>query len=155
VRAIDRFYQLGYKGAYWMMRGYWAVRRPDTHGALVAVWHGGRVLLARNSYHRYYCFPGGYVRSGETSRQAARRELAEEVGVAVPEERLALGHEVTHEWESKHDHVEIFEIDLAERPTIEVDNREVIAADFIEPNGALELELFPPVREYLLRKRAN
>src|SRR5262245_32439384 len=37
LAMLDAFYRLAYNGAYRLMRVYWAVRRPDTHGALVAV----------------------------------------------------------------------------------------------------------------------
>lgn len=37
----------------------------------------------------YWCFPGGHLEPGETSRRAIQRELAEELGIdAVPTERL-------------------------------------------------------------------
>jgi hypothetical protein len=61
---IDRGFQLAYVCAYRMMRVYWMLRRPATHGALVALWNGGEVLLVKNSYARYYGLPGGYVRRG-------------------------------------------------------------------------------------------
>ena len=36
-----------------------------------------------------WCFPGGHVEHGETSRRAIQRELAEELGIAVaPTQRL-------------------------------------------------------------------
>ena len=76
---IDRLFRIVYICAYRMMRLYWAVRRPHTHGALVAIWHDGAILLARNSYLPYYSLPGGYVRRNEIARQAAIRELAEEL----------------------------------------------------------------------------
>ncbi len=37
----------------------------------------------------YWCFPGGHVERGETSRQAVQRELHEELGIVVqPTKRL-------------------------------------------------------------------
>lgn len=47
---------------------------------------GGRVLLSRRAIEpRAGCWtiPGGYVEAGETTEQAARRELAEETSVSV------------------------------------------------------------------------
>lgn len=35
----------------------------------------------------YWCFPGGHVERGETSRRAVQREFREELGVAVEAER--------------------------------------------------------------------
>lgn len=146
---LDRFYRTAYKGAYKMMRVYWAVRKPDTHGALVAIWHGGRILLVRNSYLAYYSLPGGYVRLEETGKQAAVRELLEEVGIGVTEDKLSLALDITHEWEGKNDHVEIFRLDLPYEPKIKVDNREVVAAQLYTPEEALKLPLFPPIAQHI------
>lgn len=148
---LDELYRAAYKGAYKMMRVYWAVRRPDTHGALVAIWNAGKVLLIRNSYVRYYGLPGGYVRPGEAAPAAAVRELLEEVGLGVSEEKLERVLDVTHDWEGKHDHVEIFRLDLPYEPKVKVDNREVIAAQMYTADEALKLDLFPPVRQHIER----
>ena len=45
----------------------------------------GRVLLVRQTYHRgeRWGVPGGWIRRGETPRQAAARETFEELGVQV------------------------------------------------------------------------
>jgi 8-oxo-dGTP diphosphatase len=152
---IDRVYQLGYSAAYRVMKAYWAVRHPSTHGALVAVWHDQRVLLVRNSYLKYYSLPGGYVRPGETVREAAMRELLAEVGVAVGADALQLAHDETHDWEGKKDHVEIYQVELAYKPRIQIDRREVVAADLYLPEDALKLELFPPLRRYLEQRAAK
>ena len=140
------------------MRIYWAVRKPSTHGSLVAIWVNRRILLVKNSYVRYFSLPGGYVKSGESGIQAAIRELREEVGLSVAADDLKPAIDELHEWEGKRERIEIFQLDLGHEPRIEVDNREVVSAAFHEPTEALGLELFPPLRkhiEQILRKLAD
>jgi ADP-ribose pyrophosphatase YjhB (NUDIX family) len=150
---VDRAFRLAYVCAYRVMRTYWRVRHPATHGALVALWNQGAVLLVRNSYVPYYCLPGGYLRRGETGREAALRELSEEVGVSAEAGRLELVHEERHEWEGRDDHVTIFALELPSRPPVQVDHREVIEAGWWSPERALSLNLFPPVRRMLERRK--
>jgi 8-oxo-dGTP diphosphatase len=146
---VDRGFQIAYAGAYRIMRAYWKLRHPVTHGALVALWNRGELLLVSNSYVPYYCLPGGYVRRGESGRDAAIRELSEEVGVAAKGEELTLALAERHEWEGKDDYVEIFSLDLPTRPEVRVDHREVVDASWFSPARALSLDLFPPVRHML------
>jgi 8-oxo-dGTP diphosphatase len=145
----DALYRLMYRIAYKLARSFWRVRRPHTHGALVVVWRNGRVLLVKNSYVPYYSLPGGYVRRGETARAAASRELREEVSVTVEPSELKLALDVTHEWEFRHDHVTLFEIEVEGAEPPKPDAREVVAAEFFTPAEALRLNLFPPLRQYL------
>jgi 8-oxo-dGTP diphosphatase len=152
---VDRGFQLAYKCAYQLMRAYWAVRKPKTHGALVALWNEGQVLLVRNSYVRYYSLPGGYVKSHEQGRQAAIRELREEVGIHAQPEQLVSAFDDTRNWEGKRDHVEIFELELEQRPVVNIDRREVIDASWFTPAQALELNLFPPLRQVIQRRAAR
>ena len=149
---IDLFFRLAYRGAYQLMRVYWAVVHPKAHGALVAVWHEGKILLVQNSYVAYRSLPGGYVHSHETGRDAALRELREETGIYATSADLKPVIDEHHEWEGKHEHVEIFDLDVTERPRIDVDNREVIQAGFFSPLEALRLQLFPPVRRVIERR---
>lgn len=149
---VDRGYQLAYVCAYRLMRTYWKIAHPTTHGTLVALWNRGEVLLVKNSYVRFYSLPGGYLRKGESAHQAVIRELSEEVGVTARAEDLTLELDETHEWEGKLDHVKIFSLELLERPTIAVDQREVVEAAWWTPERALSLELFPPLRKVLEKR---
>lgn len=152
---LDRGFQLAYRGAYRLMRTYWKLRHPTTHGTLVALWNGGDVLLVRNSYVPYYSLPGGYVRRGETPRQAALRELEEEVGISAKPDDLELALEETHEWEGKRDHVVIFSMEVGVRPPVNVDHREVVEASWWSPERALSVTLFPPLRRVIERRTAS
>jgi len=149
---IDLAYRVTYRAAYKVMRVYWKALRPQVHGALVAIWNGGEILLVKNSYVRYYSLPGGYVHRKETGLEAAIRELLEETGVRAAPSDLHLALDQQHDWEGKREHIEIFELDLAHRPTVKVDNREVVEARFFAPEAALKLELFGPLRKVIERR---
>jgi 8-oxo-dGTP diphosphatase len=153
--VIDLFFRLAYRNAYRLMRIYWALRHPRAHGALVAIWHEGKILLVQNSYVSYRSLPGGYVAANETGRDAALRELREETGIEAGPSDLKPVIDEHHEWEGKHEHIEIFEFDVTERPRIDVDNREVVDARFFSPEEALRLTLFPPIRRVIERRLAT
>ena len=146
---VDRAFQLAYVCAYRLMRTYWTIRHPKTHGALVMLWNRGELLLVRNSYVRYYTLPGGYVHASETGRDAALRELKEEVNLTVSADQLVSLLDEKHDWEGKREHIEIFGVELDARPELLIDHREVIEANWFSPERALELELFPPIRRVL------
>ncbi|MDQ0771782.1 8-oxo-dGTP pyrophosphatase MutT (NUDIX family) [Streptomyces aurantiacus] len=46
--------------------------------SLVALWHGGKVLMVFDRFRQSWELPGGVIEPGETPRQAAVRELLEE-----------------------------------------------------------------------------
>lgn len=148
--ALDAGFRLAYRLAFALMRLWWFLRRPEHRGALVAVWHDGRVLMLRQSYRDTLDFPGGGLLRGEAPAEAACRELGEEVGIAVAPAALRLAREMTAWRDFRRDHVSIFELRLGMRPALRFDHREIVAAEFMAPAAALAGPVSPFVRAYLL-----
>jgi 8-oxo-dGTP diphosphatase len=150
--TLKRAIYLGYRLAYLGLRVWWFVRRPATHGTGVALWHEDKILLIRTSYRRCYALPGGFVRPGEPSEQAARREVLEEIGLDLSGRELRLAWSGTLSFESRQDTTDIWEIILESPPTWHITSYEIIWADWVHPSEALRLRLLPHLAMYLARK---
>lgn len=140
-----------YNVAYRLLRVWWFVRRPHQQGAYVAVWRGDELLLIRNSYRRGYTVPCGNLARGETPREAARRELEEEVGICVDADALTFVCEIAVPFQNKHDHAHFFELrrESGSEIHIQVDHREVVWARFCAAEDLTNFELVPHLVEYL------
>jgi 8-oxo-dGTP pyrophosphatase MutT (NUDIX family) len=62
--------------------------RPRVAAGVLFFDEQDRVLMVVPSYKDYLDIPGGYIEHGETPRQAAAREVEEELGITVPIGRL-------------------------------------------------------------------
>ncbi|QGZ94309.1 NUDIX domain-containing protein [Terricaulis silvestris] len=116
-----------------LFRLWWRFSRPMTLGArVICCDEAGRILLVRHSYSSGWHMPGGGVEGGETTRQAAIRELAEEGGVEPldPPELIGLYH---NERYVRNDHVAIYRVGkwraCAPRPGPEIAERGFFARD--------------------------
>jgi len=149
---INALIRAVYRVAHWGLRLLWFIRRPETTGALVAVWYQGRVLLVKNSYRAQLTLPGGYIRPREERRVAAARELREEVGITVQPKRLVHAYHGTHLFEHRKDTLDIYELEVEDEPKVLVDEREVVRAEFHTPDEALNMPIVPHLEEYLARR---
>jgi 8-oxo-dGTP pyrophosphatase MutT (NUDIX family) len=129
--------RLAYRGAYGLLRIYWMLFRPSVTGVKCLLNDGDRVLLVRHSYGpRSWDLPGGSVKAGEEPADAARREMHEELGVAIDtwhplgQLRIVIEH--------RRDCVHLFQAELHD-PELTIDPGELIAASWF-PRAEL-----PPV----------
>ena len=78
--------RLGFRVAYNVLRVWWFVRRPRLRGVKCVLTDRDNVLLVRHTYgSSAWDLPGGGIKRGEEPESAARREIAEELGISIDE----------------------------------------------------------------------
>ena len=145
--------------AAWGYEFYRLIRRPHTHGALVAIWHNNQVLMVKTSYRRGYGLPGGGLHPGESAREAAVRELNEELGLAIESSWLQEPWTITEQQRGGRNTVTIFALPWAQplsnskeglvRPTLEIDQLEIVSTAWMSRTEALKQHLPSHLRQYL------
>lgn len=84
VTPFVRLRRLGYRSAYMLLRGYWLLRQPQLRGVKCVLTAGELILLVRHTYGpREWDLPGGSIKRGESPADAAKREMREELGIAI------------------------------------------------------------------------
>jgi len=142
-----------YRTAHALLRVYWSVRRPETRGALAAIWCRGKILVIQSTYRSSVSLPGGYVKPGESPARAVVREIGEEIGVEVEERAVRHAYHGTKDFESRKDTLDIFAIELDERPVVRPNRYELEWARWKDPEEVLAMkDVVPHLREYLERE---
>lgn len=134
---------------------YWFVFRPRTLGSYVAVWFDGQVLIIKNPYKSAYTIPCGGTKRGESTLEAAARELMEEVGIDLTPDQFELVGRFTSYSEFKTDDCDVFEVHMDREPKVTVDQHEVVQAEFMSVDAAYALPLTDILRQYLDTRDAN
>ncbi len=144
-------HRVGLRVAYRGILVYRRVFRARSRGVCVVVRCGGRILFVRHSYKPGLGVPAGNLRRGEPAAEAAARELGEEVGIhAAPADLREAGKVVCTELGGE-DHLDFFELVLADEPRVTIDGREIVWAGFHDEGEALALDLMDGVRTWLAR----
>ncbi|MBV8090464.1 MAG: NUDIX domain-containing protein [Alphaproteobacteria bacterium] len=148
---IDLAWRTAFRFGFPLARLWWRLTRPRHEGVVVAVYVGSELLLVRSSYRRGWHLPGGGVRRSETPEAAARRELAEEIGLKAPP--LSAAGFCCGTWDGRRDRVHFFELQLTELPELKLDNREIIAVRLVLPAELQRMVPTGPLADYLDRAR--
>ena len=148
--AIDALFRAGLRVAWLGLRAYFLLASPTVRAGMVLVRVEGRILLLRNSYRSEPSFPGGLLKWREPPRTGARRELEEEVGLAVHEDELCFVEVFQQEKWRAHIQLHVFALELEGEPALRIDRREVIHAEFLTPGQISEAlpELHPLIERF-------
>ena len=134
--------------AYVGLRTYWFLLRPRIVGVKCVLTNAEDVLLVRHTYgSRAWDLPGGTVRRREAPRDAARREMHEELGRRI-DDWTPLGELFVR---SNHhdDDLHLFLARMSDRQ-VEIDLVELAEAGWF-PRGALPADLGRYVRPIMER----
>jgi 8-oxo-dGTP diphosphatase len=148
LRLANLLRRTAYRLGYPLARAWWWLARPSAEGVAVAVITEGRVLVVRQSFRKGLGLVGGGRGAGEAPAEAAARELAEEVGLAVRAHQLQPAATISLVHESRPLLVHLFELELALRPALVPDGAEVVAVEWI---GLAELRGRPGLHPVLAR----
>jgi 8-oxo-dGTP diphosphatase len=145
--VFDPLVRTALRLAFPLLTRWWRLRDQEHEGAQVAIWVGESLLLTRSSYRTDWNLPGGGIERGEDPEAAARRELAEEIGLTEIE--LIPRGSANGRWDGRRDHVWFFEARLDRLPELRPDNREIVEARLVSRNELSELAVTGPVAAYL------
>ena len=69
---------------------------------------------------------------------------------------LVLARDMVVDWDYRREHVRDFELRLRAEPDLRIDNREIVAARFVEPQALLAEAVLPPfIGAYLGERRSD
>lgn len=110
--------------------------------SLIVVRFGDSVLMLFNGWRQQWELPGGMREPGETARQVAVRELAEETGIGSVDLDFVAVVEVDLRRPSRREYVAIYRTDLQVAPQLVV-NDEALAFLWWDPQSSATEQMNP------------
>jgi ADP-ribose pyrophosphatase YjhB (NUDIX family) len=121
--------RLAYRSAYRVLQTFWFVRRPNKLGVKCLLTDDDRILLVRHTYgRRAWDLPGGAVKRGEPPREAAQREMHEELGLSTVQ-WVEFGT-MTATMDHRHDTIHLFRAELTDGERLTMDPGELEAIEW-------------------------
>jgi 8-oxo-dGTP pyrophosphatase MutT (NUDIX family) len=131
---------------------HWRVwRGAKLGGAFVAIRAPEDVLVIRHSYRRRLDLVGGGIERGETAREAAVREMREEIGVEPPPAALRELGRVRNGFRRIDEIDTLFEWRVERLPGVTIDDREVVWAGGLRETATQRSEWAITLRWYARR----
>jgi 8-oxo-dGTP pyrophosphatase MutT (NUDIX family) len=118
--------------------------------AALLVGPDGRTLVVRKRGTTAFLQPGGKIEPGETAAQALVREIREELGIEVPQDRFEPLGRFSAVAANEPDSVVVAETFLLETSTDPVPAREIEEILWIDPMQPPAIELAPLTAEHIL-----
>ena len=136
-RLPDVVMRPAYQVGYMLLRSYSRIVKPHTRGVKCMLTHDDHVLLIRHAYGPgHWDLPGGFCRRGESFGAAARREIAEELGVSDAQ-WTDLG-ELRRRFDGRHETLHGFRVELPRRD-LTIARAEVAEARWFPRSGLPEV----------------
>lgn len=108
LNTREWFIQLLTSLALTLLRTYWYLARPNTYGVKVVLIRGDQLLLVQHSYGSgQWTFPGGSREKDETCKEAAKREIKEELDIDLELSEISECGSFVSTREYKRDHVTV------------------------------------------------
>jgi 8-oxo-dGTP diphosphatase len=138
-----------YKILYRLHLLYCFFFRPKFYGAYCIVKYQNKILLIKNSYKDYWTIPCGMVEKNESFLLAAIRETSEEVGIHLRQEKVFFKKLILSTHEYKKDHIYLYEVVLDKKPSVSLDNKEVIDFCWVDEKELKSIRVFKPIERFL------
>lgn len=110
----------------------------NSHRVYGAIVYKDKILVTKNylGFQNTWRLPGGGLKKNEPELSGLIREVKEEVGILLPADKLSLV--VSGKKHRKHFYYSIYVCKLQQQPKIDINNSEILDAQFISINNLLK-----------------